>query len=251
MPAPAIVAHRGGSALGPENTLASIRTGLARGVAGVEIDVRATADGVAVLMHDETVDRTTDGSGRVDTTTLRDLRRLNAAARWSGRAVGYERPPTLTEALRAVDGRARVFIEVKPAGIERAVVAAIAEADARDWVEVHSFLDDVLVGVRAIDPGTVVALVTAVRPDDPVEAAIRAGASGVAMWCELVRRDPGIVDRARQAGLRCYVWTVNDAATYEWLGTLGVDAVITDSPDLANSPAAEVRLAGRPRGPIA
>lgn len=229
---PTIVAHRGGSAIAPENTLASVRAALGHGAGGIEIDVRATADGVVVLMHDDTVERTTGGRGRVDAMPLAALRRLDAASLWRSRAVAPEPPPTLLEVLRAVDGRATVFVEVKPPGIERAVVAAIAEAGALGWAEVHSFLDDVIAEAKRIEPRLTTALVCAERPGDPIAAASELGASAVALWRGLVARDPAIPDRAAAAGLRRYVWTVNDSAEARVLARLGVDALITDRPSL-------------------
>ena len=98
MPAALCIAHRGFSAAAPENTSVAVRKGMAVGADGCEFDVRLSRDGVVVLMHDATVDRTTDGTGRVAELTLADLRRLDAGS-WKDAEFRGERVPTLGEAL--------------------------------------------------------------------------------------------------------------------------------------------------------
>lgn len=141
---PAVIAHRGAAYSGPENSLLGIERAIRCGVDAVEVDVRSTCCGNIVLMHDATVDRTTDGSGRVADLSLCEIKQLRLLD--EGGAVTGERVPTLDETLAVIDGRCRVLIEVKgrAVGVERAVVDAIVRADAFSWVSVQSFSDDVL-----------------------------------------------------------------------------------------------------------
>ncbi len=227
-----VIAHAGGAGLGPENTLAAIRSSIDCGVDGVEVDVRATADGVPVLLHDETVDRTTDGSGRIDSMTAEAAGRLDASRAWRGPDAGYEPLPDLASTLREVGGRATLHLEVKVAGIEAAVLGEVGRAGALSWVELHSFLPEVLYAVRGAEPGSATTLVVSDLGGDLVETARSVGASALSLGYELVLRYPELMERARRAGLRAYVWTVDDPKIARKLATLGADAVITNRPDL-------------------
>ena len=142
---PLVIAHRGGVSLGPENSLMAIECAISLGVDAVEVDVRLSADGHVVVMHDKSVNRTTDGKGRVDGLSLAQLKKfslLDAAGNKTD-----ERIPTLDEVLGLLAGRCSVLIEIKDndsRGIESAVVDAVARNSAWDWVAVHSFSDKVL-----------------------------------------------------------------------------------------------------------
>ena len=142
---PMVVAHRGGASLGPENSLMAIERAISLGVDAVEVDVRLSADGHVVVLHDKSVNRTTDGKGRVNGLSLAQLKKfslLDAAGNKTD-----ERIPTLNEVLGFVAGRCRVLIEIKDndsRGIESAVVDVVARHSAWDWVAVHSFSDKVL-----------------------------------------------------------------------------------------------------------
>ena len=140
---PKVVAHRGGAALAPENTLLAIGAAMAAGVDMVEIDVRMTADGYVVLLHDEKVNRTTDGKGRVGDMTLAQVKELSVVS--DGRVTSLC-VPTLEEVLLFVAGRCGVLVEVKDcdAGVEYAVADVIRRCDADGWVAVQSFSDAVL-----------------------------------------------------------------------------------------------------------
>ena len=106
------IAHRGASRCAPENTLAAFEAAIRQGVDAIELDVRLTEDGVPVVLHDDTLDRTTDGQGPVDALSYQLLRRLDAGA-WFGSAFRGERVPTLTEALECARGRCGVNVEIK------------------------------------------------------------------------------------------------------------------------------------------
>src|SRR5919107_3649636 len=138
-----IYAHRGASAIHPENTLRAFRHALALGVDGIELDVHATADGIPVVIHDRDVERTTDGAGYVDEMPLARLQFFDAG--------DGERVPTLASVLALVGDAARLDIEIKGAGIERAVVDVLAQYPAVTWA-ISSFAWDTLRTVRQLDP---------------------------------------------------------------------------------------------------
>lgn len=142
---PLIVAHRGGAALGVENTLSCIEAGIAAGADAVEVDVRLTKDGHLVVFHDARVDATTDGRGKISEMTLRDVKALNIVDK-AGCVTG-EKIPTLGGVLSLVDGRCRVLVEVKRGsgeGVEGEVLRVVREGGAAGWVSVQSFSDVVL-----------------------------------------------------------------------------------------------------------
>lgn len=142
---PAVIAHRGGVALGPENSLMAIERAMTLGVDAVEVDVRLSADGQVVLMHDKSVNRTTDGKGRVNGLSLAQLKEMSLLDAAGDKT--DERIPTLDDVLELVAGRCSLLIEIKDnddRGIESAVVDAVARHSAQDWVAVQSFSDKVL-----------------------------------------------------------------------------------------------------------
>ena len=149
-----IVAHRGGAGLGAENTIECIERGLAAGADAIEVDVHLTADGHVVVCHDATVDRTTDGEGRIEDLTLDAIRRLHVTV--DGRATDM-RIPTLAEVFECVGDRAALLIEIKRRkgeyeGIEEKVLELIRRYDAAGRVAVQSFNDTVLERMHALDP---------------------------------------------------------------------------------------------------
>ena len=156
---PLVVAHRGGAALAPENTLGAFENALKIGVDQVECDVHVSQDGELIVMHDPNVSRTTDGNGQISQMTLAEIKKLNAAAKFSGGAWPAQPPPTLGELLDLVKGKAGIQIEIKLAagnarypGIEKKVADALAERGMTDKAIVISFDFPTLKDIKAIDP---------------------------------------------------------------------------------------------------
>ena len=149
-----IIAHRGGSGLGLENTLSCIEQGIASGADMIEIDVHLTKDGHLLVCHDETVDRTTDGQGKIKDMTLDELRALSVVDTKGN--ITEEHLPTLNEVLELINGRAQLLIEIKQPqniypGIEQKLMDEIKKYNANSWVVVQSFNDSVLENIYAID----------------------------------------------------------------------------------------------------
>ena len=233
--APLVISHAACKGHAPENTLAGITTALELGADGIEIDVQASADGVPVLMHDPTVDRTTDGSGEVSHLTLAELRRLDAGPRrFEGRFRG-EKIPTLAEALDVARARALLVIEVKQPEIEEALLKVVRDLDALDGCVVHSFFPQVVAKVRQIEPRLPAALLTGAQNDwgKFFAFALSLNAQGVSVLHSAV--DAAVARRARLRKMTLSTWTANEAEDMRRLLDCGVDAITTDYPDRLRS----------------
>jgi glycerophosphoryl diester phosphodiesterase len=236
-PYPKLCAHRGAGALAPENTLAAFRLGYAHGYRMAEFDVKLAADGVAFLLHDDMLDRTTSGTGRADARTWRELSLLDAG---SWHSPTYAGEPLATLAAVAAWSRAHeaaVNIEIKPTrGRERETGAAIA-LDARTlWPGaavkplLSSFAEAALAAARETVPDLPRAYLAEALPDDWRERAMRLGC--IALDVEHKALSQARIDEIHGAGLRVATWTVNDPARAADLLAWGVDTLITDAVDV-------------------
>jgi glycerophosphoryl diester phosphodiesterase len=234
---PLVISHAACAGHAPENTLAGVRAAIDIGADAIEVDVQASADGVPVLMHDLTLDRTTNGSGDLDSLTLEQLRTLDA---------GGEPVPTFAEALALSRGRALLVAEIKRPGCEAALAQAVREADALDDVMVWSFLPPALEAMREAEPrlpgGLLVAPQGVGNWPSLRELALRLGLQAVSVFH--LSLDQAIVAQARRSGLAVYAWTADTEAEIRRLLALGVDGVVTNYPDRAL--AILGRSAGRP-----
>jgi glycerophosphoryl diester phosphodiesterase len=234
---PLVIGHRGASGTRPENTLESFRRAEALGAGMVELDVQRTRDGAVVVMHDFTLDRTTDGTGLVRDRTLAEIQRLDAG-RWFAPSFAGARVPTLADVLGAI--ALPVNVELKPVGddgLEAAVLAVVAAAGAGGRVVYSSFDLGSLERLRARAADAEIAVLWETAPAaDALRCAKRVGARALH-----VRKD-GVDDAMRTAatgaGLALRVWTVNRPAELERFGPAGVDGVFTDFPErfLQNAP---------------
>jgi glycerophosphoryl diester phosphodiesterase len=216
-----IVGHRGAAGHAPENTLAAIRKGIALGVDFVEIDLRRTADGALVILHDETVNRTTNGRGRVDQWSLRNLKKLDAG---SG-----EKISTLEEVLKVVAGRAGLMVELKVRGVARQAVESVHAAGFNSRVIYASFLHDELLHVRAADPEASLMVLFGGLPQAPVLHAVQYGPSHVGLRHDTVTHR--LVDAFHRAGLLVFVYTVDTPADIQLALSAGVDGVVSNFPE--------------------
>ena len=224
---PLVFAHRGGGALAPENTMAAFANGLSLGADGIELDVHLSSDGVVMVIHDATVDRTTTGRGTVALMTAADLARLGV--------------PTLDDVLRQFrDARVIIELKVNSKQLGRAVVDVVRRADAIERVCLGSFGRKVLNAVRGAAP----AIATSAAREE-----VR-----WALYQSWIRRAPGsakyagfqvpemsggtrivsprFIELAHRAGIGVQVWTVDAEDDARRLLEWGVDGLITDRPDL-------------------
>lgn len=243
-PSPAVIAHRGWSGAAPENTLVALRKAAELGVA-VELDVTLAASGEVVVIHDDTVDRTTDGEGEVEALTLEQLKALDAGSWYDPRFSG-ESVPTLAEVLSAIGGRVTIDIELKTTdqktALAQGVVAAVQDAGLVDRVFVSSFDPYVLAAVRAADPSLRRGMLVSTYDKSDLAWYEKKVLQNL-LLNGAVQPDLILVDREHLTddwlatlkgyGYPVYVWTVNAPAEIErWLSA-GVDGIITDHPDRA------------------
>lgn len=227
MPEVSRIGHRGAAGHAPENTLAAIETGVKLGVDFVEIDVRRTADGVLVALHDASVRRTTDGRGRVEALTLPQVRVFKAG---SG-----ERIPTVEEVLRSLAaGRAGLMLELKVSGIAHLTVETVLAADFKNPVIYASFLHEELTHVRAVEPEASLMVLFDRLPRAPVAYAAQYDPAYVGLRHDRASRP--LVEAFHQGNMLVWVYTANRREDIARALALGVDGVISDYPE---------RIAGR------
>jgi glycerophosphoryl diester phosphodiesterase len=230
---PLLIAHRGASAAAPENTIAAFERALGEGADGIELDLHLSRDGHPVVIHDFTLERTTDGTGPVADRTTRELKRLDAGG-WRGAGFRGQRIQTLQEVLERFRDRTRFWIELKAgsaryAGIEERVVSLLEIYDVLDRALVQSFDHTALARVREVNPEVRLGALVAQAPLDPTRVAPGL-ARAICPSVELLGKEDAHVIRA--AGLECYVWTVNEPAQADRLAGWGVTGIITDRPGL-------------------
>ncbi len=243
---PLIIAHRGGANLAPENTLAAFRNGIALGADVIEMDTHFSKDGVVMVIHDPTLERTTDGTGRVADKTAADLQALNAAAKFKDGTFEPQPVPTFAQVLDLLKGnsvRVEVEIKVPPQGryigIEEKLVKEVVDRHLVERVQVSSFDFDVLKDVKRVNPKIkTVALITSdffrrVPLDQPtkvVEAVQTVGAEILAVNQDFLKAP--IVAEAHARGLKVEVWTVDRESEMQKFITMGVDGITTNQPAL-------------------
>ena len=215
------IGHRGAAGHAPENTLAAIQKGIALGVDFVEIDVRRTADGVLVVLHDRTVNRTTNGRGRIDRMSLRDLKQLDAG--------NGENIPTLEEVFKVAGERAGLVLELKAEGLAQQTVESVRAAGFKDPVIYASFLHDELTHVRTADPEASLMVLFGSLPRATVARARQYGPSHVGLRHNTATRR--LVDAFHRADLLVFVYTANTHGEIQHAVSVGVDGVISNFPE--------------------
>jgi glycerophosphoryl diester phosphodiesterase len=223
-------AHRGASGHAPENTLAAFRLAMEMGAEMCELDVQQTADDRLVVMHDSELDRTTNGKGSVWEMTLAELQQHDAGSWFNPRFAG-EKLPALEEVIALVRGKMQLNIEAKIHGHERNVAARILETLKRERFEdecvVTSFDHQIVDEIKALAPELQVGYIFGWREfstevfDGKVEL--------LSAHYSLV--DTAFLERARAAGKKVHVWTVNDQWLMRRMIEMGVDGIITNYPD--------------------
>jgi glycerophosphoryl diester phosphodiesterase len=237
---PLVIAHRGASAYAPENTLAAFDLAVDQGADFIEFDVHLSADDQPVIIHDDTLDRTTDGRGPVRNLSLRALKRLDAGG-WHGDRFRGQRLQSVGEVLERYRGRIGFAIELKAGrtpypGLEDRVVSLVEIYDLVGDALILSSDRSALATVgRRNPPLRRVLLVDHGEDADPERTPAAPGSvvTGLGLAVDLASDDR--IAAARAANLEVYVWTVNDAATMARLATAGATGIITDAPDRART----------------
>ena len=227
-----LIAHRGASGHAPENTLAAFKKAVTLGATFIETDLQLSRDARLVAIHDQTVNRTTNGKGAVHDMTLGDLRRLDAGS-WFGSEFAGERIPTLDEILEFAKKYDVVFyLELKPGGSwggEHALIGGLRESGQIARTVVISFDASILATVRKIEPTLMTALLYDGQIEKPLEHALEVGARQLAVRGDLVT--PWLLSAARKKDLQVVCWTVNHSAHMRQLMSAGVDGIMSDYPD--------------------
>ena len=227
---PLILAHRGASAYAPENTLAAFDLAVEMGAPAVETDVRATADGHLVLLHDGRVDRTTDGHGLVSELSLAEVQSLDAGA-WFGPQFAGQRVPTLAEFLDHYARRIPICLEVKAADVEAQLVELVRKVDLLDEVVFTSFSLETVIRLRALAPQARIGYLVRACDRFTIDQTLLAGANQICPHAAALTAEG--VRAARARGLEVRAWGVSDDNLLARAISLGVDGLTTNWPDRA------------------
>jgi glycerophosphoryl diester phosphodiesterase len=214
--------HRGAPAYEPENTLRSLRRALAMGVDAVEIDVHLSKDGYIMVIHDDTVDRTTNGAGRVRDLTFSQLRELDAG---KGEPI-----PSLEEVVDVVAGKAHLVIEVKDPAAAEPLVAFFQERRIFTDAHVISFWHPLMKGMKEREPRLRTGVLLVGCPADPVGLARAALAEALVLHYAYVT--PDLVAAAHAHGLLVYVWNIDDIETLKPYLAMNLDGIGSNRPDV-------------------
>ena len=238
-----IIAHRGYSAIAPENTLSAFNAAIQHQADSIEFDVQLSADGVPVIIHDATLDRTTNGTGKVIETTLEQIQKLDAGA-WFNPVFANEKIPTFQEVLSSIKsvkapnlpGLKNIYAEVKQAelwtttNIEKLLQILIEEGWETQCIVAcfnHNFLEKVRKYHPTIKLGYLVASI-----EEYTEKLPQAAADGNAMMLSqynILLNYPSLVKDTRNMGIDVGVWTVDNQEEFQQLTNLGIQRIVTNS----------------------
>ena len=217
------IGHRGAKAYEPENTLRSFKKALRLGVNAVELDVRRTKDNVLMVIHDEEVDKITDGSGLVKELTLEEIKELSTEK--------GEKIPTLEEALDFLDRKVKILVELKEMGLEERVLDMILDRGLEEDVIIVSFHEEALMKVRELNEKVETGLIY-VRHKNPIEKAKELGAKYLLPLYHFTHTSD--VEKAHGEGLKVIVWTINKQEEIPEYVEKGVDGIASDKPEILN-----------------
>jgi len=223
------IAHRGASGSRPENTLSAFRAAIGAGADMCELDAQVTRDGAIVVIHDDAVDRTTDGSGTIASLTLGDLKRLDAAAKFANIELRGERIPTLEEVFGVTAGRCGLNIEMKAPGMERRISEIMRANRALEDSMVSSFHWNTLEKIHALDPEIRFGLLAQKDAARLLDAAVRMKACAINPRYDMVTRE--LCASAHERNLKVLAWTVDEPEAMRILIGAGVDGIITNYPE--------------------
>jgi glycerophosphoryl diester phosphodiesterase len=223
------IAHRGASGTFPENTLSAFRAAADAGAGMCELDVQLTRDGQVVVIHDETIERTTDGAGEVAALTVAELKRFDAGAKFKGGVPRRESIPTLDEVFDAVAGRCALNIELKAKGVEAKVAAIMRARRAIDSSMVSSFDWDSIATINRIDSEIRFGLLAEKKPDELLARAIEMNAYAIDPRFDMVT--PELCAAAHRANLKVLTWTVDVPQLMQFVLDAGVDGIMTNYPE--------------------
>jgi len=231
---PLLYGHRGSRGLSPENTIPSFKLGISYGVDGIELDIHLSKDKKLIVMHDETVDRTTDGHGKIQDMTYEQIMALDAGVKfgpqWKGTKV-----PLLSEVFDEFGSSILYKVEIKHSSkvypdIERILLDEIEKHSLKNRVQIISFDFDSLKNVRELDKGIEMGIIIEGRPGWFTEIAKNLNARWIQAFYGLVY--PEDIDIVHKNGLKIGVWTPNSEEDIKQYCSMGVDDITSDLPNL-------------------
>jgi glycerophosphoryl diester phosphodiesterase len=217
-----IIGHRGACGYEPENTIRSLRKAINLGVDAVEIDVRLTKDNKLAVIHDTTLDRTTNGKGLVRNYTLEELKKFDAGK--------GEHIPSLSEVIDFVRNKVELVIEIKDLGSESLVASAVLDEGVADSVMVTSFHPSSVLTIKELLPKIKTGVIFSSEPIRAYELALHTKAN--AILPRIDRLSKTMVKQAHEHNVLVYTWVVNNKAEFFKALDLGVDGVASDFPDV-------------------
>lgn len=221
-----VIAHRGLSEQYPENTLLAFQKAVELGVDFIELDVRETIDGEIAVIHDETVDRTTDGKGYVKDLTYEEIRKLDAG-KWKGRFEGVK-VPALDEVLQVIAGRTKLLIEIKEACPEK-IVKLLQKYNMESHVVIGSFNIEYIINTRKISPAVSTAFISGKLPENP-DVLVKNGIPIVDVEYHQLRG--GRIKEFLSRGISLAAWTVDDENDMKEFVNTDVSFITTNRPDI-------------------
>ena len=229
---PWVIAHRGASAVAPENTMAAFRRAVEMGTECIETDLHLSRDGRLIIVHDTTLNRTTSGDGMVRNYTFNELRQFDAGSWFSEKYAG-ERLPAIEELLDfAGQADLSLYLEIKGGagyGVERAVISALRGRKESKATVVLCFDASVLDRIHQLDRLLMTGLLFDSGGEDMVKEAVRVGARQIGPRGDCVT--PELIEDAHRRGLKVVTWTINEPAQMRSLAAAGVDGIMTNHPD--------------------
>lgn len=219
---PLIIAHRGASIYSPENTMVAFEKAVTQGCDMIEIDLHITKDGELVVIHDDTLDRTTNQTGRIRDYTLEELKKADAGA---GQHI-----PSFQEVIDFLPEKVGLVVELKELGLERRVVEQLSRNPISDRVIVTSFFHPAVRLVKSLFPQVRTAVITNSQPINANSLAIDARADALWIFRRYVTKE--MVESAHENSLELYVWYVNDLNEIRRIVELEVDGILTGMPDV-------------------
>lgn len=240
---PYIIAHRGASGQAPENTLSAFEKAIEIGVDMVELDVHLTKDGKVVVIHDEKLDRTTNMTGEIKEMTWDEMKDADAGS-WYGEQFKGEKLPTLDDALKQINGRTKVLIEIKNGGdyypgIEEKTWEVIQANNAQSWCIIQSFSQFAVEHFTELNTGLpVYKLVVGNLPLGAFHGDTKLRFGSIMKYTDFKGVNPNrkfvrkrIIKKLHARGQEIFVWTVNQEEDMKKLVEMGVDGIITNYPD--------------------
>lgn len=227
------IAHRGASGIAPENTLTAFKKAIEIGVDAVELDLHGTADGEIVVIHDASLDRTTNMSGLIKQTTLKTIKRADAGA-WFNPEFEGEQVPTLAEALVCITDNAIAVLEIKDNTIAEAVVQKIREMDLLELTVIISFHASVLKTVRTLEPRipTGWLIGSSNGHTHPIQLCQQLGLLGSSLLNvnhQLITDE--FAYEVRRRGIALWCWTVDDIERMRQMSAFGVQGITSNYPE--------------------